>query len=177
VIREVVADLAAFLLVFAVCWGFFLVSHVLCASLGIVRGVDRRTVALATLSACIVGILTWLWAGSLFSTVNVQALVSVVAPFSFLGFCGIYILIGPVTVDRSITLSILSALEASETKGLDRRQLQDCVPFDRIFEKRMRELERSGTLSFGDQVMVTPRGARILRLYIWLGRMFRVDFQ
>ena len=106
---------------------------------------------LAVVVGGITAVLSWWLAGGLFSSGAVHALASLTAPFAFLGFCGIYVLIGPVTVDRSITLSILSAFANSRTKGLSRVELQACVPFDRIFEKRLRELEMSGTLT-------TPRG-------------------
>lgn len=42
---------------------------------------------------------------------------------------------------------MLAALAASMTKGLTREKLQAEVPFDRIFAKRRRELERTSNLS------------------------------
>jgi hypothetical protein len=170
-------DLASFLLIFACCWVLFFASHALAAALGLVSGVGQRLVALAVVVAGIAAVLSWWLAGGLFSGSAVHALASLTAPFAYLGFCGIYFLIGPVTVDRSITLSILSAFANSGTKGLSRGQLQGCVPFDRIFEKRLRELEMSGTLTLGDGVRVTERGERILGFYKWLARVFRVNFQ
>jgi hypothetical protein len=170
-------DLAAFLAIFAFCWLLFIAGHAAAASFGLISGVDRRTVVLAVVAAVAAGALSWFFIGGWFSGPGVHALASVTAPFAFIGFCGIYVLIGPVTVDRSITLTILTALIASETRGLSRAELQTRVPFDRIFEKRMRELEKSGTLTFVDEVKITPRGARILGLYVRLARILRVDFQ
>jgi hypothetical protein len=170
-------DLASFLLIFACCWLLFFASHSLGAALGLMNGVGPRLVGLAVVVAGITVILSWRLAGDLFSGGAVHAMASLTAPFAVLGFCGIYVLIGPVTVDRSITLSILSAFANSGTQGLSRAKLQACVPFDRIFEKRLRELEMSGTLTLADGVRVTERGERILRFYSWLARTFRVDFQ
>jgi hypothetical protein len=177
VTSSLAVDFVAFLLIFAFCWLLFLASHAVTAALGLVAGVDRRVVVLALIVAGVTGVVSWLLPGDWFSGTAVHALASLAAPFAFLGFCGIYILVGPVTVDRSITLSMLTALSNSDTKGLSRADLRTRVPFDRIFEKRMRELERSGTLTFVDEVKVTQRGERILRLYVRLARIFRVDFQ
>jgi hypothetical protein len=174
---ELILPLAGFAVVFALCWVLFLGGHAALASLGILQGIDRRIVALAVFAALASSGVTWMLPAGWFGSAETRLLSSLAAPFSFLGFCGIYILIGPVTVDRSITLAMLIALIEADTKGLSRTELQAKVPFDRIFGKRIRELEASGTLRLAGQVELTPRGARILRLYVWLGRVFRVNFQ
>jgi len=103
---------------------------------------------------------------------------SVTAPICFLGFCGIWVLLGPVTVDRSITLTILAALKAVDGRELSHDKLMAAVPFDRIYSKRMKELSGSGVIQLRPNgVKVTPKGERALRLYLWLGRLLNVELQ
>jgi hypothetical protein len=176
-IASLCRDLLGFAAVFIVAWIVYFATHLTAASVGVVRGVGKSTVLLAVAAALLAGIGSWLWLGSWFSSSTVHALVSIVAPFSFIGFCGNYVLVGPVTVDRSITLSMLAALADSKTKGLTREQLRAEVPFDRIFAKRMRELERTRNLTVDGDVRVTERGRRALRFYRWMSRLLKVDFQ
>jgi hypothetical protein len=170
-------DLAGFAGVFALSWGIYLAAHLLAASCRLIRGANYMTVGLATAAAIVAGAITSWSLEGWFSSPGVHALSSIAAPVTFLGYCGIYVLIGPVTVDRSISLSMLRALEASQHKKLKRNELQAEVPFDRIFEKRMRELELSGSIDTRSDVKITQSGARIIRLYMRFARMFNVDFQ
>ncbi len=155
----------------------FLGLHLVAASLKLMRGVNYWTVVLAVVCAVLAGIVAWAQLGGWFSSPAVHALASVASPITFLGFCGIYILIVPVTINRSISLSMLIALEASQHKRLMRDQLQAEVPFHRIFEKRLRELELSRSIDASGPVTITPTGMRIIRLYVRIARLFNVEFQ
>lgn len=170
-------DLFGFAVIFAVCWPLYLIGHWLAASAGVVRGVGPSTVAIAIGAAVVMAGASWFWLGTLFSSAAVHHFACVVAPFAFVGFCGNYVLVGPVTVDRSITLTILSALASSKTHGLTEVKLHAEVPFDRIFAKRLRELSRTGNLTTEGEIRITKRGLRNLMAYQWLSRTFKVDFQ
>jgi hypothetical protein len=170
-------DLLAFGATFLVCWAVYFVIQVGAVAAKLVSGVGMSTVLIAVLAAVITGVACWVWGGRWSSSPEVHLLISLAAPFAFVGYCGNYVLIGPVTIDRSITLSILGALASSEARGLTVSKLEAEVPFDRIFAKRLRELDRTRNLQVGSEVRVTRRGLRILALYQWLGRILKVDFQ
>ncbi len=176
-IGNVCRDLFGFAALFVAAWVIYFTIHLTLAKLRIVRGVGITTVMMAVVAAVLSGLASWVVLGGWFSSPSTYALVSITAPFSFLGFCGIYVLIGPVTVDRSITMTMLCALEESQSKKLARSQLHAEVPFDRLFEKRMRELEGSGTIDTSGEVRITPRGIRTIRAYKWLARTFNLNFQ
>jgi hypothetical protein len=173
----VLSDLLAFAGVFLIAWLIYLVVHLLAARLDIVRGATRSTVALGVGAALVAAVVSWRWCGAWFSSPAVHDLATITAPAAFLGYCGIYVLLGPVTIDRSISLSMLRALHASQDRKLRRHELHREVPFDRIFEKRLRELELSGSIDTSHEVVITARGARILGAYVRLARLFNVDFQ
>lgn len=171
-------DLLWYGVVFLAAWIIYAVAYIGVAKLGAVRGVGGSTVLLGIVSAVLTGILAWIFLGDRFSSANVHLLASVTAPICFLGFCGIWVLLGPVTVDRSITLTILAALKAVETRELPSERLMAAVPFDRIYGKRLKELSGSGIIELHPSgVKVTPKGERALRLYLWLGRLLNVELQ
>jgi hypothetical protein len=172
-----ICDIAAFGAVFCLCWVVFFALHLAAVTGGLVSGVGKSTVVLALIAAVVTGGGSQVWLGAWFSSPAVHFVISLAAPFSFVGFCGNYILVGPVTIDRSITLSILSALADSRTKGLTVAKLEEEVPFDRIFAKRLRELGRTRNLEIQDEVRITPRGLRVRAAYKWLARVLKVDFQ
>jgi len=116
-------DLLWFGVVFLACWIVYFSLHLAAVSLGLVRGVGKSTVLMALAAAVVTGMVSWHGLGSLFSSTTAHHLVCLVAPFAFVGFCGNYVLVGPVTVDRSITLTILSALADSTPRGLTEAKL------------------------------------------------------
>ncbi|HVA14961.1 MAG TPA: hypothetical protein VNF99_17070 [Stellaceae bacterium] len=172
------ADLLWYAAVFLATWVVYAVAYVGAARLGLVRGVGFGTVVLGVSTAALTGFLSWIFLVGRFSSVGAHVLASATAPLCFLGFCGIWILLGPVTIDRSITLTILSALKAVESRQLSNDRLMAAVPFDRIYGKRLKELSGSGVIELrANGVRVTPKGERVLRLYLWLGRLLNVELQ
>jgi hypothetical protein len=156
----------------------FLVMYVAAAKLRLVANVDGRLVILGNLSAIGAGVLSWLFLEEHFSSSNVFWLATVAAPIAFLGFCGIFILIGPANVDRSITFSILQAIKSLEGDETPKIKLIDAVPCDRILHKRLRELSTHGVIKLQDgHARLTPFGDRTRRFYLWLGRLLNIQPQ
>ena len=156
----------------------FLVIYVVAAKLRWVANVDERLVILGNLSAIAAGALSWLFLEEHFSSYNVFWLATVAAPIAFLGFCGIFILIGPANVDRSITFSILRAVKSLEVDETANINLIDAVPFDRILHKRLRELSTHGVINLqSGHPRLTPFGDRTRRFYLWLGRLLNIQPQ
>ena len=173
-----IADLFWYAAIFVVAWVIYAALHAGAAQLRVVQGVGNSTVALGVIGALFAGVLGWLFLAPRFSSPSAYELAVITAPICFLGYCGIWVLLGPVTVDRSITLTILRALYAINGQNLPNQRLRAAVPFDRIYEKRLRELTLSGVIEPGaDDFRITPKGARALKLYFWLGRVLNVEMQ
>lgn len=170
-------DLLASVAVFCLAWLFFFAAHLLAASSGLVRGIRATVVLIAGSAAVAAGLSSWFFMQGCFSTPDARLVASVFAPLSYAGFCGIYLLVGPITVDRSFTLMILRSLEANEPKGQTYQALCASIDFDRVMSKRLIELEGAGTLRTGEYAYITARGIRVLRLYRLIGRLFKVEFQ
>jgi hypothetical protein len=165
-------------LLFVVAWVIFFAAYVAAARLRWVKNVDWRLIALAVLSAIATGILSWLVLWERFSSPNAFWLATIAAPIAFIGYCGIFILTGPTNVDRSVTFSMLRAFKALEGRETQNGPPIDAVGFDRIFNKRIRELSMAGVIEVqGGRVRLTPLGDRTRRFYLWLGRLLNVEPQ
>jgi hypothetical protein len=165
-------------LLFAVAWMIFFTAYLAAARLRWVRNVDWRLIVLVVLSAIATGILSWLALRGCFSSPNAFWLATIAAPIAFIGFCGIFILIGPANVNRSVTFSMLRAFKALEGNEAANGTPIDAVGFDRIFNKRIRELSMAGVIEVrGGRVRLTPLGDRTRRFYLWLGRLLNVEPQ
>ena len=171
-------DLCWWGVVFAASWAIYFAIYLISAKLRWVENVDRRLVLIGNLSALAGGILSWLLLRSDFSSPAAFWMATVTAPITFLGFCGTFILLGPVTVDRSITLAILSALKSVEDRELPNSKLIEVVPFDRIYQKRLKELSKSGVIELkGNTVKVTRKGEFALRIFLLIGHLLNVKQQ
>lgn len=175
---SIASDVFWYGVVFVATWLIFLVAYVLAARLRWVANVDGRLVVLGVLSAFAGGLLSWLCLGRCFSSANAFWMATLTSPIAFLGYCGIFILVGPANVDRSITFSILRSFAALENRETPHDKLIEIVPFDRIFEKRLRELTAHGVVVVeGGRARLTRGGKRVKRFYLWLGRVLNIEPQ
>lgn len=164
--------------VFVAAWVIFFAAYVVAARLRWIKGLDPRLVLMACLSAVTAAGLSWLFLGHCFSSPNALWLATVTAPLAFLGFCGLFILTGPANVDRSITVSILTAVSTLETQDGAIEKLKAAVPFDRILEKRIREMSAYGAIELNaGRVRLTSSGNRTRRFFLWLGRQLNITPQ
>lgn len=174
----IISDVFWYGVVFVLAWTVFFVGYIIAARLRWVSNVDGRLVVMGCLSALAAGLLSWLFLGGHFSSPGAFWLATITAPIAFLGFCGIFILVGPANVDRSITFSILMAFAALEGRETPTERLIEVVPFDRIFTKRLRELSTYGVVEVtANSVRLTRTGEGTRRLYLWLGRLLNIQPQ
>jgi len=174
----ILIDLTWYVVIIVAAGAIFATAHIVGAQLRLVSGATSKVVALAVAAAIVAGLLSWLLLGGRFSSSEVHALASLTAPLCFLGFCAAYLLVGPVTIDRSITLTILETLLRVGDGGLTESRLMSAVPFDRIFDKRLFELQRGRFIErTGENFRLTSGGGRILRAYLRVGRLLNVETQ
>jgi len=171
-------DVVWYVAIFLSAWLIYVVAHVATAQIGLVNGAGISTVAVGVASAIGSGLFSGLFLQAHFSSPGVADLASFTAPVCFLGFWSIWLLLGPTGVDRSITVTILSAFKSLEGKSLTAEQLMEAMPFDRIYNKRLEEMVGVGVVELtGNGVRVTAKGTRILQAYRWLGRLLKVRAQ
>src|SRR5438105_3202840 len=132
-------DLLAYLAVFALCWVVFLPMHVVAVRLR--QGANLLTTINCSIagSALIATAGSWLWLGGLFSSESVKAVACVGAGMSFMGFGGIYNLLGPVSVDRSISAHIVKLIYLSPQHRIEEAELFKIYTHSDVLEKRFRE--------------------------------------
>lgn len=86
--------------------------------------------------------------------------------------------LGPVTVDRSITVFLLSRFEQSDLGEADARRafVGTYVEEWRQIERRLSEQERSGHLErVGDRWRLTPQGRSFMEISRFTARLFATD--
>jgi hypothetical protein len=175
---SILSDIFWYGVVFGIAWLVFLGAYVTAARMRWVENLDRRLIVLALASAAVAGVIAAVALSDRFSNANVLWLATITAPISFVGFCGIFILVGPANVDRSVTLTILRAFKAQEESHSTHEKLIDAVPFDRVFAKRLHELSTHGVIEMRDgRAQLTRRGDRTRRFFLWLGRLLNVTPQ
>jgi hypothetical protein len=92
-----------------------------------------------------------------------------------------FLIVLPVTIDRSISVFLLAEIDAHRTSPLSTAELQDAfvrhyVRDMRQIDRRVREQTLSGTISTdGGRIRLTPRGERFLVLARFLSGPFRTD--
>jgi hypothetical protein len=168
-------DLGLYFAVIAVCGAVFLLSHL--AAIRLRRG-DRL---LTTLSVAIgfsafagAGLGWWLFGGE-FSSAGARLVACAGAALTFPGYAGLYALMGPASVDRSISAHIVNLIYLAPRHRLKEGELFKLYTHEDVLEKRFRECMESGIIERrSDELGVTPRGARIARFYISLGKMLRM---
>ena len=79
---------------------------------------------------------------------------------------------GPASVDRSVSAHIVKLIYLAPHHRLKEGELFKLYTHEDMLEKRFRECMESGIIERrGDELGVTPRGARIARFYIVLGKL------
>jgi hypothetical protein len=93
-----------------------------------------------------------------------------------------FLVLLPVTVDRSITVYLLSKIERQQQQGIDapaleRSFLADYVAGMGAIDRRVDEQKRSGNVTVGSdgKVRLTPQGRRFMALSRAVARLFGTD--
>jgi hypothetical protein len=157
-------DLAWAVGLFTACWLVFAILYLSTAGAGLVSDAGSALVVLAFLAAAVVLALSLVFLSDHFTSQGAHLVVSVGAPFAFLGFAGLFMLLVPVSVQRSVSLTMLVALERG-----------DSLPDHRVFDFRWRQMEAGGLVTSDTTGRhLTRSGRQIIRVALFLGRLLNV---
>jgi hypothetical protein len=168
-------DLLLYGSVFVISGLIFLPLHVLAVRAN--RGANvLLTVNLAIgASAVAAGVIVWLSLGHLFSSEGAKAVACVGGAISFLGFGAIYNLLGPTSVDRSISAHILNLIYQAPGHRMSEEELFRYYTHADVLEKRFVECAQVGMIErHGSQLTLTASGRRIGLLYTVIGTMLGI---
>jgi hypothetical protein len=127
-------------------------------------------IAISIAASAAVGIALGLWPlASLFSSQAVAVVASVGGALTFAGFAGAYALVLPISVDRSLSAHVVGLVYSSPGGRLKRSELLRLYSHEAILGKRMRECRDAHIVEWqGDDLVITPKGRRIARVYFAL---------
>lgn len=164
-------DLLSYLAVCAICGLMFIPLHMM--SVRAMRGdkLVRTLGATIVLSAVIgAGVGWWALADS-FTSDSAKTLACVAGGLTFAGFAGVYALVGPISVDRSVSSHIVQLIFLGPGHRLTEADLFRLYTHADVLGKRFKDsLETGIIVRDGEELTTTRRGARIARLYLALGR-------
>jgi hypothetical protein len=136
-----------------------------------------RGVALAAIAAVITGaVAVWIGRGSKHGSVAIAA--SAVS----LAFNICFLVLLPVTIDRSISVYLLATIERQPQSGINSTDLERAFVGDYVvkmgaIDRRIDEQRRSGniTMSPDGKVQLTDQGRRFMAFSRVVGRLFGTD--
>lgn len=136
-----------------------------------------RGVALALLDSIIVGL-----AAGLIVRRKGEASLPIAAAALSLSFNICFLVLLPVTVDRSVTVYLLSTIERQDKAGIDAGALQDAfiknyVVDMRAIDRRVDEQRKSGNIAVASdgKIRLTAQGRRFMTLSRLVARLFGTD--
>jgi hypothetical protein len=159
-------------------FGFAVYVLLFWAGLGIsISILFYRGIALAVASAAIV-----LVAGHWLGRRTHDSSLAVAAAALSLSFNICFLVLLPVTIDRSVTVYLLSTIERQQGSGLDKGELQNAFIDGYVVElgavdRRIDEQRRSGNVSISPdgKVHLTRQGRRFMALSRLVARLFGTD--
>ena len=164
-------DLLLYFAVVAFSGAFFLPLHIV--AIRAMGGAKLITTLGATIAAsAIVGAAGgWFALGDDFSSQSVRMVACVGAALTFVGFAGAYSLIGPISVDRSVSSHIVELVSLAPGGCLKEADLFALYTHADMLEKRFHDCIETGIIERrGEELAVTPRGAKIAFAYLTLGK-------
>lgn len=106
----------------------------------------------------------------LISDAHERWLISILSAVAFFGWTGIYLMIFPVSIERSFSVRLLVNL-LNEHGTLTKEQIEKLHTREQIYELRYGEMSRGGLVKVeGDRLTLLPRGTLIARTYLLLGQ-------
>lgn len=168
-------DLLLYVSVFVISGLVFLPLHVLAVRMR--RGENLLlTVNLAIgASAVAAGVIVWLSFGGMFSSEGAKAVACVGGAISFLGFGAIYNLLGPTSVDRSISAHILNLIYQAPGHRMTKEELFTYYTHADVLEKRFEECAQIGVIErHGSLLTLTASGRRIGLFYTIIGKVLGI---
>ena len=96
--------------------------------------------------------------------------ISIMSGIAAFGWIGIYLLIWPVSLERSFSVRLLVNM-LNEKRALTKGEVETLHTREAIYEMRYREMTEGGLIRIeDDRLVLLPRGLLIVRLYLLLGR-------
>jgi hypothetical protein len=161
-------DLLLYVSVFVLSGLIFLPLHVLAVRANHGENVLLMVNLAVGASSVAAGVIVWLSLGILFSSEGAKAV-------SFLGFGAIYNLLGPTSVDRSISAHILNLIYQAPGHRMTKEELFAYYTHADVLEKRFEECARVGVIERqGAQLTLTASGRRIGLLYTVIGKVLGI---
>jgi hypothetical protein len=98
-------------------------------------------------------------------------LVSILSALAFFGWTGIYLMIFPVSIERSFSVRLLVNLLNQESNSMTKTNIEALHTRQQIYELRYTEMSRGGLIKVeGDRLTLLPRGKLIAETYRLLGQ-------
>jgi|SRR4051812_18886238 hypothetical protein len=170
-------DLLLFASVFAISGLVFVPLHVVAVRRWRGRNIVSTVNAMIGVSAIVGVVAGWLLLGGLFSSEGAKAVGCVGAGLSFTGFAALYNLLGPTSVDRSISAHILNLIYQAPDHRMSTDDLFNFYTHSDVLEKRLVECAEIGVIErHGSQLALTASGRRIGRFYAILGKVLGMNF-
>ncbi len=168
-------DIALYFAVIAIGGGVFLPLHVvalrwmggrqLITTLNVVIG-------LSSLAAVVGG---WFLLTPHFSSPGAATVALVGGAVSFAAYAGLYSLLLPSSVDRSVSVHVVKLLYLVPGRRMTRAQFAELYTHEDMLEKRFLDCLATGIIKReGDEFVLTPHGARIAWLYMAVGEGLRM---
>ena len=98
-------------------------------------------------------------------------LVSILSGIASFGLIGIYLMIFPISLERSFSIRLLVNMLKRKNGAFDKAAVEALHTREQIYELRYREMTDGGLIKIeGNKLMLLPRGRLIARLYLLLGQ-------
>jgi hypothetical protein len=163
-------DVALFFAILAVGGVVFLPLHIVAVRL--MRGrqlITTLNTAIGISTAAAVGA-GWLLLGRLFSSEGALAVSLVAGALTFAAYAGLYSLLLPSSVDRSVSVHIVKLLYLAPNHRMTEAELFGLYTHGDVLEKRFTDCLATGIIKReGEELVLTPQGARIAWLYMTVG--------
>jgi len=166
-----VRDALLYLAIAAICGVVFVPMHVVAVRARRGEKLVRSLAVTIALSAVIGAAVGWWVLGSGFTSQDTRLLASVAGGLTFAGYAGVYCLVGPISVDRSVSSHIAELVFLGPGHRLKQADLFRLYTHADVLEKRFRDCLETGIIERrGEELAMTPWGATIARFYLALGK-------
>jgi hypothetical protein len=170
-------DLLLFASVLAVSGIVFAPLHVVFARASGGKNIMGTVNAAIGISAIVGAVLVWLVMGPVFSSDGAKAVACVGGAISFAGYAALYNLLGPTSVDRSISAHILNIIYQAPAHTMTKEELFSVYTHSDVLEKRLAECAEIGMIvRQGQQITLTASGRRMGQFYAVLGKVLSMQF-
>jgi hypothetical protein len=165
-----VGDVALFFAIIAIGSAIFLPLHIV--ALRVLGGGQLITTLIAVIgvSTVVAVLLGWLSFDRQFSSSGAAILAYVASALCFAAYAGLYSLLLPSSVDRSVSVHIVKLLYLAPERRMTEEELLSLYTHDDMLHKRFNDCLSTGIIRRdGEQFVLTSKGARIAQLYMLIG--------